>query len=348
MSISACPASQIRILLKNETFWPKDKLNLAEDTMPSLKGLQAFEAAARTGSFVRAAEELSVSPAAISQLVRALEDAVGRKLFHRVNRGVTLTEAGLEVAPRVAAAFEELRGVGRHLSGQGPRARLVISTPLSIATGWLPSRVSDFIQTHGAYDVSIRGEEDPAPIDKDLIDLRMSYGRFPYRDHEPEEIGRDWVYAVCAPDHLAPGPEIARPEDLCGGRLIHTDWGPTAAGFPSWRMWFEEAGVDQDPRIGRGLVANSSRAALDLAINGLGVTLCQGLLVAEPLRAGWLVLASSGRLPLAQSYCLTIPRRSAQRPIVRAFAEWFSEECRTAISNAARMADELSDPPADR
>ena len=77
----------------------------------SLKGLQAFELAARLGSFVAAAEALSVSPAAVSQLIRGLESQVGRKLFHRINRGITLTEAGREVLPRLSAAFEELHGV---------------------------------------------------------------------------------------------------------------------------------------------------------------------------------------------------------------------------------------------
>ncbi len=74
---------------------------------PSLKGMRAFEAAARTGSFAAAAAELSVSPAAIGQLIRSLEDQVGRKLFLRINRGITPTEAGLEVLPRLSVIFDE-------------------------------------------------------------------------------------------------------------------------------------------------------------------------------------------------------------------------------------------------
>ena len=98
-------------------------------SLPSMKGLQAFEAAARNGSFAAAADELSVSPAAVSQLVRALEEQIGRKLFHRVKRSVVPTEAGLEVLPRLSVAFEELDGVSRRLTGTSGRARITISVP---------------------------------------------------------------------------------------------------------------------------------------------------------------------------------------------------------------------------
>ena len=91
---------------------------------PSLKAMQAFEVAARTGSFLSAAQELRVSPAAVSQLVRTLEAQTGRRLFRRVNRGILLTEAGLEILPRLRVAFEELHGVARQLLGVAPRPRI--------------------------------------------------------------------------------------------------------------------------------------------------------------------------------------------------------------------------------
>lgn len=93
---------------------------------PSLKGLQAFEAAARTGSFAAAAEELSVSAAAVSQLIRTVEEQMGRKLFHRVNRRVVLTEAGVEMLPRLTMAFQEIGSVARQLDirlSYGPHYR---------------------------------------------------------------------------------------------------------------------------------------------------------------------------------------------------------------------------------
>jgi len=110
-------------------------------TNPSLKGLQVFEAATRTGSFAAAAKELSVSQAAISQSIRALETQINRKLFHRVNRSVVPTEAALEIYPRLNTVFDELRGISRHLVGSGPRSRLVVSVPPSAVVGWLSKRL---------------------------------------------------------------------------------------------------------------------------------------------------------------------------------------------------------------
>ena len=113
--------------------------------LPSLRGLQAFEAAARTGSFAAAAEELSVSAAAVSQLIRTVEEQMGRKLFHRVNRRAVLTEAGVEMLPRLSMAFREIGSVARDVGGGAFRPRLVVSVPPSMAMGWLSERLAGFV-----------------------------------------------------------------------------------------------------------------------------------------------------------------------------------------------------------
>lgn len=300
-------------------------------TLPSLRCLQAFEAAARSGSFVSAAEELAISPAAVSQLIATLEGHVGRKLFHRINRRVVLTEAGREVLPRLTLAFEELQGVARELAGDGHRARLVVSVPLSVAMGWLTSRLPDFIAVHGEADISIRGEEEPIDFERDLVDLRLSYGRFHDRDHAAEPLAVDAVYPVCSPSFLARQGPVTGARDLTAMSLIHTEWGPVAPSFPSWRQWFETAGVSPGRESQRGLTVNSSAAALDVAVQGLGVALCQGLFAARPLEEGRLVRPVPHSLKLSQPYCLTVPQRSARRPIVTAFRDWFAGECRKCI-----------------
>ncbi|TIN73394.1 MAG: LysR family transcriptional regulator [Mesorhizobium sp.] len=243
---------------------------------PSLKGLQAFEAAARTGSFAAAAEELSVSAAAVSQLIRTVEEQMGRKLFHRVNRRVVLTEAGVEMLPRLTMAFQEIGSVARQL------------------------------------------------------DIRLSYGPH-YREHPTEDIVQDAVYPVCAPG-LA---DTIKPEGLASLPLIHTGWGPTGASFPSWHNWFKAAGIEPGRAAQRGLSANSSRAALDLAISGLGVALAQGIYCAEALEDGRLVRPLAQALELRQPYCLTIPERSARRDVVAAFRQWLIDECRRAVNSPA-------------
>ncbi|WP_421913762.1 LysR substrate-binding domain-containing protein [Mesorhizobium sp.] len=298
--------------------------------LPSLKGLQAFEAAARTGSFAAAAEELSVSAAAVSQLIRTVEDQMGRRLFHRINRRVVLTEAGVEVLPRLTMAFHEIGSVARELGGDAFRPRLVVSVPPSMAMGWLSQRLAGFAAGHGSVDISLRGDDDPVAFDRELIDIRLSYGPH-YREHPTEDIVRDAVYPVCAAG-LA---EAISPQALANLPLIHTDWGPTGASFPSWRNWFEAAGIEPGRAVDRGLSANSSRAALDLAISGLGVVLAQGIYCAEALEDGRLVRPVAQALELRQPYCLTIPERSARRDVVVAFRQWLTEECRRAVGSPA-------------
>ncbi|MGX8008724.1 LysR substrate-binding domain-containing protein [Mesorhizobium sp. ORM8.1] len=297
--------------------------------LPSLRGLQAFEAAARTGSFAAAADELSVSAAAVSQLIRIVEEQLGRKLFHRVNRRVVLTEAGVEMLPRLTLAFQELGSVARDV-GDAFRPKLVISVPPSMAMGWLSERLAGFVLSHGAADISLRGDDDPVPFDRELIDIRLSYGPH-YREHPTQEIVKDAVYPVCAPE-LADG---IRSPALAGMPLIHTDWGPTGASFPSWRNWFEVAGIEPARSAQRGLSANSSRAALDLAISGLGVALAQGIYCAQALQDGRLVRPATQSLELRQPYCLTIPERSARRDVVVAFRQWLIGECVRAVKSPA-------------
>lgn len=294
---------------------------------PSLRGLQAFEAAARSGSFVAAARELAVSPAAVSQLIRALEDQVGRRLFHRVNRRVVLTEAGAEILPQIATAFRDLRGVSRELVSGERRSSLVVSVPPSLAVDWLPQRLPAFVDAHGPVDISLRGEDDPVPFERETIDIRFSYGRFYEREHETEELATDAVHPVCSPAcRMRHGP-FGSPDDLLAAPLIHTDWGPSGASFPSWRSWFEAAAITPGRRIQRGMTANSSKSALELAVAGLGVALGQGIFCARAIRAGTLVVAVPRPLALGQPYCLTVPQGSARRAVVTAFRRWLRAEC---------------------
>lgn len=234
--------------------------------------------------------------------------------------------------PRLTVAFQEIGSVSRELAGDAFRPRLVVSVPPSMAMGWLSQRLAGFVASHGAADISLRGDDDPVPFDRELIDIRLSYGPH-YREHPTEDIARDAVYPVCAPK-LA-GMIKAGGEPLAGLPLIHTDWGPTGASFPAWRNWFEAAGAQSGRAVRRGLSANSSRAALDLAISGLGVALAQGIYCAEAVEDGRLVRPAKSAIALRQPYCLTVPERSARCDVVAAFRDWLIDECQRAVGSPA-------------
>lgn len=299
----------------------------------SLKGLQAFESAARTGSFAAAAVELSVTPAAVSQLIRGLEESLGRELFYRVNRGIFPTEAALEVMPQLRASFEQLNAVSTQLSGHGRRSRLTISMPPSLITGWLCSEIGTFVKNEEPFSLSIRGEEDPVDFERDNIDFRLSFGRFHYRSFDTVPLLTDALYPVCSPQLFTQYKDAAKALNLLKMPLIQTDWGPSAATFPSWTSWFEATGTSPPADdYNNTLIANSSKAALDLAVSGLGVSLCQGLLAAGQIERGTLVLASRSHMPLSQPYCVTIPEHSSKRLLVSRFNEWFSKNCSLAAN----------------
>jgi len=228
-----------------------------------------------------------------------------------------------------SAAFNELKGISRHISGKSSHARLTISAPLSIVSGWLSQQISEFLATHGPIDISLRSDNDPVDFDQDAIDIRMSYGRFHYRTHDTNEIVTDAIFPVCAPSFMEQNGPSTSAENLLDVSLIHTDWGPASVSFPTWRNWFDAASVSPGRRTDHGLVANSSMVAINLAVNGLGVTLCQGLLAARLIEEGALVHAYNLALPQSQAYCLTIPQRSVNRPIVSIFQDWLLQICRS-------------------
>jgi len=304
--------------------------------LPSLRGLQAFEAAARTGSFVAAAEELLITAAGVSQLVRGLEDQVGRKLFHRVHRRVVLTEAGIEIYPRLMQAFGELRSISRELATDDPIATLVVSVAPSAAIGWLSSRLPKFVREYGWVDIFLRSEEDPVAFDKDSIDLRLSYGSLNY-GNDAVSVASDAVYPLCSPSYLSEHGPIERHEQLISHHLVHTDWGPSNAPFPSWLSWFEAMGIAARPHVRRGITANSSMAALDLARGGLGVALAQGLYCSSDVEDGRLI-AVGAPLKLPSSYFITVPQRSRHRAVVGALNSWFVRGCRSCTDSPALLA----------
>jgi LysR family glycine cleavage system transcriptional activator len=209
---------------------------------------------------------------------------------------------------------------------------LIISAPPSVVSGWLSQRIGEFLDANGAIDISLRSDEDPVNIERNNIDVRMSYGRFHYRTHDTNAIIADAIFPVCASAFLKQNGPLTTAESLLRAPLIHTDWGPSSATFPTWRSWFEAASVSPGRQTDRGLVANSSNVAINLAVGGLGITLAQGLLIADLVKQGALVYAHDFSLPQSQPYCLTVSQRSAHRPIVVKFNKWLTAAFKATIN----------------
>ena len=287
--------------------------------LPPLNSLKAFEAAARRGSFVGAARELGVTPAAVSQQVKSLEQHLDRILFERRNNGLSLTDSGRALFPRIAEGFAHLSAAAQIAVAGRVRARLVVSAPHSVATKWLAPAVADYVRAEPEVSVDLRAEEDPISFTREAVDLRLCYGEHHYAGLAVEPLITDAVVPLCAPALCEAGALSGRPENIRRVDLIHTVWGPAFASHPTWGQWFEAAGLGQGRHSARGHRVTHSAMAIDLAASGAGIALGQKLLARQDLDQGRLVSPFGPSLRLGVTYCLVYPPDKAKSPLLAGF-----------------------------
>ena len=306
--------------------------------LPPLNSLKAFEAAARRGSFVGAARELGVTPAAVSQQVKSLEHHLDRILFERRNNGLSLTDSGRALFPRVAEGFAHLNAAAQIAAAGRVRSRLVVSAPHSVLTKWLAPIVADYLRVEPEVSVDLRAEEDPISFTREAVDLRLCYGEHHYAGLAMEPLITDEVMPLCAPDLCAGEGLLGRPENVRRVDLIHTVWGPAFASHPTWSQWFEAAGLGHDRRSERGHRVTHSSMAIDLAASGAGVALGQKLLARGDLDQGRLVCPFGPSLRLGVSYCLVYPADKARTPLLDGFLAWLRRRLPEAGATTAKPA----------
>ena len=293
--------------------------------LPPLNQLRAFEAAARLLSFKNAADELHVTPAAVSHQVKALEEFWGRKLFRRLNNALVLTDAGERYHPLLTEGFGKLAEAGEQLTGSDSRAVLTVAVLHSLASKWLGPRTPGFMDGDGDIELHIEATDRHVDFRREDVDLVISYGLQGYSDCRHEELFRDRVFPVCSPAYLAKSAPLDRPADLRGHPLLHIDWEMRHGTSPDWQAWLEAAGAGEVD-AGQGPRFNLSSMAIQAAIDGQGLALGQYLFAADDLAAGRLVKPFDLTLPLASPYCILSPSDRPQRPAAQAFRIWLLQE----------------------
>ena len=294
-------------------------------TLPPLNALRAFEAAARTGSYVAAAEELGVSPAAISQQIRKLEDYLGKQMFMRLNNRVVLTDAGHAIHDGTAAALQMISDQTEQLVADRSKSRLVISSIESVAEKWLISRLAAYCRLYPEFRFDLRVEPDPVDFARHNIDLRIGYDPGQYPEHMIVLLPQDVVLPLCAPAYLDRNPAARDGIDAVPHEdLIHTSWGENFGSHPTWHAWFLKAGL-KPPAEGKGYRVGRSSLVLDVTRQGLGVALGQRMMAADDLAAGRLVPLSDIGLALGHPYCLAYPRAKGRKRHVQALASWLTD-----------------------
>lgn len=285
--------------------------------LPSLTALRAFEAAARHLSFARAAAELHVTPAAVSQQIKLLEEYLGIPLFRR-GKLLALSEAAGIALPQVIEAFDRLeKAVDRLRSGDaaGP---LVVSTPPTFAARWLVPRLEDFHTRHPDIELRLLATRRLVDFTLEDVDVAVRFGAGPYPDLHAERLMPESIVPVASPSLAA---TINTPADLLCCTLLHDESHNWDAAFPDWETWLISLGVtiETPARIRHFGEVN---LVIQGAVAGLGVALVWHSLVAEELRAGRLVQLFGRSLTTQQGFHLVAPPNRLNLPKVKAFRDW--------------------------
>jgi LysR family glycine cleavage system transcriptional activator len=297
--------------------------------LPPLNSLRAFESAARHLSFKKAADELHVTPAAISQQIRTLEEHCGVTLFHRLTRALRLTEAGQAALPPLREGFDRLAEAAEAMRAPGTAGVLTVSVAPSFGAKWLVPRLDRFRSAHPEFDIRIDATDALAKFAGDGVDVALRYGRGAYRNLHADLLMPEVAFPVCSPRLLERGPPLRQPEDLRHYTLLHVQWKMEDDAAPNWRMWLRAAGVT-GVNAERGPRFSADSMTVEAAVEGQGVALASGALVEGDLRAGRLVrpFPPSVCQETAFSYYLVYPEARAQETKVTAFRDWVLAEVR--------------------
>jgi LysR family glycine cleavage system transcriptional activator len=282
-----------------------------------LSSIRAFEAAARTGSFRDAANELHLTPSAVSHAIRKLEALLGAALFQRSARAVRMTPAGENLMRYAGSAFDELRRGLEEVAGRGPKLLRVHSAP-SFAAQWLAPRLSKFLTVESGLEVRLAASTEYARFSNDDYDVDIVYGQPHGEGIEVVSLGEEVVTPLCSP-RLAK--RIRKPEDLFNQVLIRSDVKQV-----QWHQWFATNGLE-GPAI-HGMRFDRSFLAIAMAASGLGVALESTRLAEREIARGYLVAPLKGRATDVRyvAHHLAFPRANRQRRSVRAFTDWLQME----------------------
>lgn len=290
-----------------------------------LNALRAFEASARHQSFSAAAVELHVTPAAVGQLVRTLEEWLGTPLFLRNNSGrarLIPTEAAERALPEIRAGFDRLAlGLERLKEGSASGVLTVTVSP-AFAAKWLLPRIDGF---HTAWpdtdlrlDTSLRGVDFVAQ----RVDIGVRYGTGSWPGLAADKLMDEEVYPVCSPKLLVKPGRLQTPADLPQETLIDDLSMDGHSGFPTWDSWLQKAGVTE-VATKRGMRINNSAAVLQAAIDGLGIALARSVMARDDLAAGRLVrLFPEINCVSDLAYYVVYRPECASLPKLVAFRDW--------------------------
>lgn len=279
-----------------------------------LNALRAFEAAARHLNFTRAAIELCVSQGAVSHQVAQLERRLGTRLFHRLPRGLSLTDEGHALVPVVADAFDRVAATLDQYAGGRFREALKVGVVGTFATGWLLPRLADFARAHPAIDLRISTNNNRVDLAGEALDYAIRFGDGAWHGTHAEPLLAAPMAPLCAPATAA---RLKTPADLFHEPLLRS------YRSDEWALWFAAAGVPAP--VLRGPIFDSSALMASAAAAGHGVALAPPTMFARELAAELLVQPFAAEID-AGRYWLTRLMSRPESDAMRQFEAWISTE----------------------
>lgn len=293
------------------------------DRLPPLTALRAFECAARHMSFAKAAEELNVTPAALSFQIRSLEQHLGAPVFRRLNRAVELTEEGILLRPGVQEGFSALQSAWRGAQRRLNSSTLTVTAGPGFTAKWLAPRMFSFAQQNPDIELRFSASLQMMDFERDDIDVAVRFGQGDDKNLFSKHIIDDWAAPMVAPE-LAE--KIKNPEDIQKLTLLHDDHMAFLTPQTNWRSFFQANGLDEVEDHGPHF--SQSDHAVDAALAGGGVVLGRISMTDSHLADGRLVMPLNVAMPLLGSYRIVCPMGSETRTQVARFIAWVEAETR--------------------
>ncbi len=286
--------------------------------LPPLNALKAFEAAARSESFTRAAEELNVTQGAVSHQVKALEAILGVKLFNRERQRLIITEAGREYLAVVRDALDRIAVGTERLVQRQTSGVLTVSTSPDFAAKWLVHRLGRFAEAHSDIDLRVSAATQYVDFAREEVDLAVRHGDGNWPGLDVVRLCSEQLFPVCAPKLVSGRNRITKPADLLKFPLLRLD------DWKNWSRWFDAAGVTAP--VTQGPVLNRASMLVDAAVDGQGIALARTTLAAWDLINGRLVRPIDVSLRMANTYWIVCPKATSALPKITMFREWLLAE----------------------
>jgi LysR family glycine cleavage system transcriptional activator len=286
---------------------------------PSLNFLNTFESVARHLSFTNAAKELFVTQAAVSHQIKALEEYLGVKLFHREKRKVLLTDEGQKLLPSVVSGLQGIADSLDNIRNYETEDTIVVGVGSSFSANWLVHRLGAFYQKYPEVNLHLKISNNDPAFGADGTDLAVVWGKGDWQGLMCEKLMVVEFTPVCSPDLLKKTHPLKTPEDLIHYPLLDDP------DYNIWQEWMEEAGIPER-KYKRRTVIRDSNVLIHSTLEGHGISLCAVGIVQEYLDSGRLIRPFELSITGGGFYYLVYPEKALRKPLVRLFKTWLLKE----------------------